>query len=117
MSSDSSRPTSRSQSPFFHATQAGRYDRQERIQLYEQATERSLVVFHGRIERRVITPFADAVGEVSRDGPLDLMLTSPGGDGETAKQMATMCRADRDDFRSDSSRDSQFSCNFASACG
>ena len=27
------------------------------------------------------------------------MLTSPGGDGETAKRMATMCHADRDDFR------------------
>ncbi len=31
--------------------------------------------------------------------PLDLMLTSLGGDGETAIRMAAMCHADRGDFR------------------
>ena len=79
MSSDGSERTSRSQSPFFHATQAGRYERQERILLYEQVTERSLVVFHGRIEHRVITPFADAIGDVPREGRQALVVVAGGG--------------------------------------
>ena len=99
MSDDESSSSTQLQSPFFRASQADRYERQAQIRAYEEMTNRSLIVFHGEITDAVITPFADAVGDVHHDASLDLMLTSPGGDGETAKRMATMCHADRDDFR------------------
>jgi len=87
------------QSPLFRTTQADRYERQAQIQAYEDATSRSLLVYHGPIHQPAITPFADAVGDIADGVPLDLMLTSPGGDGEAAKRMAAMCHSRRDDFR------------------
>lgn len=87
------------QSPFFRAIHTPRYQRQDSIKAYEQATGRSLMVFWGPITPDIITPFADAVGDVSAGNPFDLMLSSLGGDGETALRMAAMCHADRNDFR------------------
>ena len=87
------------QSAFFRATESARYQRQEEIRAYEKTTGRSLVIFWGPIHPPVITPFADAVNDVPMCSPLDLMLTSLGGDGETAIRIASMCHADRDDFR------------------
>lgn len=87
------------QSAFFRATEAARYARQAEIRAYENSTERALVVFWGPIFSNVVTPFADAVGDVPPGQPLDLMLTSLGGDAEAAIRMATMCHAGRDDFR------------------
>jgi len=87
------------QSPLFRAVQADRYERQTGIRDYEALTDRSLVVFHGTIDHSVITPIADAVGDAEPDKPLDLMLTSPGGDAETAVRLARMCHAERQDFR------------------
>ena len=99
MSGEESSSSTQLQSPFFRASQADRYERQAQIRAYEERASRSLIVFHGPIAGAVITPFADAIGDVQHDVPLDLMLTSPGGDGETAKRMATMCHASREDFR------------------
>lgn len=87
------------QSPFFRATESDRYARQDQIRQYEASTDRSLIIFWGPIQPAVITPFADAIGDVPPEEPLDLMLTSLGGDGETAFRMAAMCHADRTDFR------------------
>jgi hypothetical protein len=87
------------QSAFFRATESARYQRQEGIRDYENACGRSLVIFWGPIHQPVITPFADAVNDIPIHRPLDLMLTSLGGDGEAAIRMAAMCHADRDDFR------------------
>ena len=87
------------QTPFFRATESVRYQRQEEIRRYETSVERSLVAFWGPIEPRVITPFADAVNDVPIGAPFDLMLTSLGGDAETAIRMASMCHAEREDFR------------------
>lgn len=87
------------QSAFFRATESARYQRQEEIRDYEAATGRFLIIFWGPIHGPVITPFADAVSDIPPCNPLDLMLTSLGGDGETAIRMASMCHADRDDFR------------------
>lgn len=87
------------QSPFFRALQRDRYERQEHIRRYEDSTGRSLVVFCGPITPEVIAPFADAINDVDKDAPLDLMLTSFGGDGETALRMASMCHTDRKEFR------------------
>ena len=87
------------QSPFFRALQADRYERQEHIRRYEDTADRSLIVFCGPIVPDLITPFADAVLDAANDKPLDLMLTSLGGDAETALRLASMCHADRDEFR------------------
>ncbi len=87
------------QSPLFRAVESDRYGRQAGIRNYEEFTGRSLIVFYGKINHSVITPFADAVGDVGQGQPLDLMLTSPGGDAETAVRLARMCHAERQDFR------------------
>lgn len=99
MSSDKDTPITPLQSPFFRALNAPRYERQGEIRQYEEDTGRSLIVVHGPIAPTVITPFADAINDVSRGDPLDLMLTSIGGDGETALRMAQMCHGGREDFR------------------
>lgn len=99
MSSDENAPVPPLQSPFFRALNAPRYERQSEIRQYEEAAGRSLIVVHGPIAPTVITPFADAINDIRRGDPLDLMLTSLGGDGETALRMATMCHGGREDFR------------------
>lgn len=99
MSGDEQTNETPPQSPFFRATETDRYARQEEIKHYESEAQRSLIVFWGPIESPVITPFEDAVRDVDEDTPLDLMLTSLGGDGETAIRMASMCHAARQDFR------------------
>ncbi|MXX64981.1 MAG: hypothetical protein F4Z36_07935 [Acidimicrobiia bacterium] len=87
------------QTPFFRASEAPRYLRQEEIQKYEEETSRSLVVFWGPIPAEVVAPFADAVNDISPDSPLDFMLTSLGGNAEAAIHMAAMCHTERADFR------------------
>lgn len=99
MSSDEPTPTTPPQSPFFRALNAPRYERQDQIRQYEEISGRSLIVVHGPIAPTVITPFADAVNDIDRGTPLDLMLTSIGGDGETSLRMAVMCHSEREDFR------------------
>lgn len=99
MSSEASPSSTPRQSPLFRALQASRYERQQGIRDYEEATGRSLVVFWGPITPEIITPFADAINDAGQDSPLDLMLTSFGGDGETALRMATICHMERNDFR------------------
>ena len=88
-----------SQSAYFRALQSSRYERQKKIYDYEESTGRSLVVFWGPITTNVITPFADAINDVPSDCALDVMLTSYGGNGEVALRLATMCHAEREDFR------------------
>ncbi|MCY3851422.1 MAG: hypothetical protein OXF75_11595 [Acidimicrobiaceae bacterium] len=99
MSSSTEPESSPPQSPFFRALQTDRYERQDHIRAYEEATGRILVVFCGPIVPDIITPFADAILDADTNIPLDLMLTSLGGDGETALRMASMCHADRAEFR------------------
>ncbi|MCY4176219.1 MAG: ATP-dependent Clp protease proteolytic subunit [Acidimicrobiaceae bacterium] len=94
-----SEPETPTQSPLFRAVESDRYGRQAGICKYEELTGRSLIVFYGKIDHSVIAPFADAVGEAQQEKPLDLMLTSPGGDAETAVRLARMCHAERQDFR------------------
>ncbi len=86
-------------SPLYHALNADRYARQQQIRDYEDSTGRRLMVFMGGIFSHVIAPFADAVHDLGHNEPLDLIVASLGGDGETAFRLATMCREGRDDFR------------------
>lgn len=97
--SDVDPPSPPLQTPLFRAAQAPRYQRQEDIRSYEEFTGRSLVVFRGLITELFIPYFQDAITDVARDHPLDLMVTSLGGDPETALRMAKICRDGRDDFR------------------
>ena len=99
MSSEAQTSTPPPQSPFFRALNAPRYERQSEIRQYEETSGRALIVVHGPIAPTIITPFSDAVNDVSRGAPLDLMLTSIGGDGETALRMGSMCHGEREDFR------------------
>lgn len=99
MASESALSDTPTQSAFFRALESSRYERQRKIRNYEESTERSLIVFWGPITAGVVTPFADAINDVHYDCPLDLMLTSYGGDGEIALRLATMCHAEREDFR------------------
>ena len=99
MASESAPFDTPTQSPFFRSLQSSRYGRQEKISNYEKSTGRSLIVFWGPITAKVITPFADAINDVHYDCPLDVMLTSNGGDGEAALRLAMMCHSEREDFR------------------
>ena len=99
MTSESAQFDIPTQSPYFRSLESSRYERQGKINNYEKSTGRSLIVFWGPITANVITPFADAINDVHHDCPLDVMLTSYGGDGEAALRLATMCHAEREDFR------------------
>lgn len=87
------------QSPYFHALQADRYDRQSAIRSYEEHTGRNLVVLAGSLDSAVVPPFVDALADVPDGDPLDLMVASSGGDAEAALRIAKLCHASRDDFR------------------
>lgn len=98
--SESSKPDTPTQSPFFRAIHSPRYERQESINRYEDHFERSLIIFWGPITEKAIVPFADAINDIQQDSPLDVMVTSYGGDGEAALRLAAMCRSnERSDFR------------------
>lgn len=97
--SDDALPDVPSQSPYFHALNAARYDRQALIQQYEKVTGRRLIVFIGIIDRATIAPFNDLLDDIQRNEPIDLLLATPGGDGEAAVRLTKLCHADCDDFR------------------
>ena len=58
-----------------------------------------MVVFWGPIIKFAITEFVDAILDTPKGGPLDVMLTTTGGDGEAAFRMASICRSEREDVR------------------
>lgn len=74
-----------------HERQAWRA-RQALIRKYQEATGRSLVAFRGEISPRDMVPFVDIVDDLSKKKPLDLMLSSYGGDGHTSIRIARKCR-------------------------
>ncbi|MDE0065238.1 MAG: hypothetical protein OXN44_00015 [Acidimicrobiaceae bacterium] len=97
--SDNDLSTSIVRTPFFRAIQARRYERQEALRKIEEATGRAIVVFFGSMDHAVVAPFQDAIGDIPHDTPLDLILTSPGGDAEAALRMATMIEGHRTSLR------------------
>ena len=58
-----------------------------------------MVVFWGPIIESAITGFVDAILDIPKGGPLDVMLTTAGGGGEVALRMASICRSEREDVR------------------
>lgn len=73
-----------SQSPFYHAVNAGRYDRQGAIRAYEQKFGCCLIVMIDRIFTHSVTLFEDLIYDADPAADLHLLLNSPGGEGETA---------------------------------
>lgn len=83
--------------PFFQSMQLvwGDRDKDERqalIREYEKTAKRSLVVFWGQIGPMVMVPFVDVIEDLPKNRPIDLMLSSYGGDGNTSIRMARICR-------------------------
>ncbi|MEU0879530.1 hypothetical protein ABZ345_13080 [Lentzea sp. NPDC005914] len=80
------------QTPFFRATQAERYRRQDAIRKIQDATERKLICYisgsAGYIERDDIIPLTDLLYQVQPGVKLDLMLHTLGGDVDAAEKIA-----------------------------
>lgn len=92
MSELSTRSRIPSQTPLFHSVNRDRYDRQSMIQQIEEVTGRRLLVYisnlnhpQSSITREDIAPFSELVGSLEKDGEVDLMIQSPGGDPNAAE--------------------------------
>ena len=71
-------------SPIFHAQQSDRYARQELIRQYEERFDCRLVVMISPIVAESVTLFEELIYDADPDEDLQLLLDSPGGDGEVA---------------------------------
>ena len=81
------------QTPLFHAEHAERYARQELIREYETRFGCRLVVMSDVIFPDSITLFEELVFDADPDQDLHLLLSSPGGDGETAVRLARQAQS------------------------
>ena len=79
--------------PYFQALEAGRYERQTLIREYEAKFDVTLVVYQDLIFPRSVTPFQDVLYDSNPDKDLHLVLSSPGGDGETAVRLVRAAQA------------------------
>ncbi len=75
------------QAPLFHASQSPTYERQELIREYEAALGCRLIVFIDAIFPNNVTVFEDLIHDANPSQDLHLLLSSPGGDGETAVRL------------------------------
>lgn len=71
-------------SPLFHAQHAPRYDRQALIREYDQKYNCRLIVMQDAILHFGVTLFEELVYDANPEQDLQLLLWSPGGDGEIA---------------------------------
>jgi hypothetical protein len=76
-----------SQTPLFHAQHADRYRRQGNLRQFEAEYGCRLIVVGGPIYDFCVPMFEDALTKVGKDDRLCVMISSPGGDGETALRM------------------------------
>ena len=81
------------QSPFYHAVNAGRYDRQGAIRAYEQKFGCCLIVMIDPIFTHSVTLFEDLIYDADPAADLHLLLNSPGGEGETAIRLVRAAQA------------------------
>lgn len=81
------------QSPLFHAEHANRYDRQDLISQYEKEFDCRLVVMIDAIFSDSITFFEELIHDASPEEDLHLILSSPGGQGETAVRLVRSAQA------------------------
>lgn len=81
------------QTPLFHAEQAERYERQRLIEEYERQFDCRLVVVCDVIFGDGITYFEELVYDADPTVDLHLLLSSQGGDGETAVRLVRSAQA------------------------
>jgi hypothetical protein len=75
------------QSPLYHAQNAQRYERQSLISTYERTYNCRLVVLIDMLFPYSINLFEDLVYDADPAQDMHLMLSTPGGDGETAVRL------------------------------
>ncbi|MDR0416263.1 MAG: ATP-dependent Clp protease proteolytic subunit [Propionibacteriaceae bacterium] len=76
-----------SRTPLFFAENADRYDRQALIGKYQHITGANLIVVIDQIYPTNMTILEELLFDCDPDKDLHLLLSSPGGDGETALRM------------------------------
>ncbi len=81
------------QSPVFHAQNASRYDRQTLVRDYQSRFECRLVVMFDEIFPYSIALFEELIFDANPEEDLHVMLSSPGGDGETAVRLVRSAQA------------------------
>lgn len=81
------------QSPLYHAEQADRYDRQSLIAAYQERFECRLIVMVDFIFPYGVTLFEELIYDADPAQDLHLLLSTPGGDGETAVRLARSAQA------------------------
>ena len=74
--------------PYFEAVNASRYERQELVRQYQDMTGANLIVIIDQIYPDRMTLLEDLLYDCHNDKDLHVLLSSPGGDGETALRMA-----------------------------
>jgi ATP-dependent protease ClpP protease subunit len=84
------------QSPLFHAQNAARYDRQNLIKQYQDGFGCRLIVMIDQVFPDSVAYIEDLIYDAEPDRDLHLLLSSPGGDGETAirliRSLQSRCR-------------------------
>lgn len=87
---------SAARTPLFHAEHAPRYARQELIKQYQDLKDVNLIVVIDQISWTNMTILEELLVDCDPEKDLHLLLSSPGGDGETAlrmvRSMQTRCR-------------------------
>lgn len=89
-------PAPRNNTPLFDAQNASRYERQQLIRRYQTKYDCRLIVVSSPIYRDSLVYLEELIHDCDPKADLHLMLTSDGGDGETALRIArslqTRCR-------------------------
>ncbi len=81
------------QTPLYYSEHSDRYDRQHLIQQYEKWFDCRLVVLIDGIFPESITYFEELVFDASSQQAMHMLLSSPGGDGETAVRLIRSAQA------------------------
>ncbi len=81
------------QSPLYHAENAARYERQALIRAYQGAFNCRLVVLFDMLFPYSVNVFEDLIFNADPEEDLHLLLTTPGGDGETAVRLVRSMQA------------------------
>jgi Serine dehydrogenase proteinase len=91
------------QTPYFHALERERYDRQDQVHAIQGYTGRKLICFvsspYAAITRDIVPIFADLLEDVEETDDLDLLLNTSGGDIDAAEKLVIMCRSHCAGFR------------------
>ena len=79
--------TSQPRSPLFEAQNSPRYERQQLIRQYQQVYNCRLVVMIDTLFSRSVTLFEEVLYDADPQQDLHVLLSTPGGDGETALRL------------------------------